>query len=216
MKFWRDWNQGLTEFEMEARVAAALLGGGILPTVYLMAADERIFKYKHAVARGKSVQSYAMLNLCARKWGLTVSITRFAFFGSVPGELRDRFQAAAQVNAALLDATRVGTTSAELFLAAKEAYAREGFAGEEQLHHQGGATGYIEREWVAAPNGTEVVVDSQVFAWNPSIRGGKVEDTVLLSDGSIELLTPTPDLPPLDSGANGQSYPATGILELEL
>jgi Xaa-Pro dipeptidase len=205
---------GLTEYEMEAQIAEGLLTRGILPSVYLMAADERILKYKHAVARGKRLEKYSMLNLCARKWGLTVSITRFAHFGPLPGELSERFRASAQVNAALLDATRVGAISADLFRVAADAYAREGFDGEEQLHHQGGATGYWEREWVATPGGNETVVDNQAFAWNPSIRGGKVEDTVLLRDGQIEILTPTPELPPLESSANGHSYPATGVLIL--
>jgi len=203
-----------TEFEMEGQVADALLRRGILPSVYLMAADERIYKYKHAVARGKTLEKYGMLNLCARKWGLTVSITRFAHFGALPSELEERFHAAAQVNAALLDASRVGATSAELFRVAADAYAREGFAGDEQMHHQGGATGYWEREWIATPDGSEKVVNNQAFAWNPSIRGGKVEDTVLLRDGKIELLTPTPELPALESSANGNSYPATGVLIL--
>lgn len=205
---------GDTEYVMEAQVAVELLRRGILPSVYLMAADERILKYKHAVARGKKIDKYAMINLCARKWGLTVSITRFAHFGPLPSELEDRFHAAAQVNAALLDASRVGATSAKLFSIAAEAYAREGFPGEEQLHHQGGATGYWEREWIATPEGTETVVNNQAFAWNPSVRGGKVEDTVLLRDGQIELLTPTPELPSLESSANGNSYPATGVLQL--
>ena len=205
---------GQTEYEMEAEVAAALLSRGILPSVYLMAADERILRYKHAVARGKKIDKYAMINLCARKWGLTLSITRFAHFGSLPSELEERFHAAAQVNAALLDASRVGATSAELFRAAKDAYAAQGFPGDEQLHHQGGATGYWEREWIATPEGAETVVNNQAFAWNPSVRGGKVEDTVLLRDGQIELLTPTPELPALASSANGNSYPATGVLIL--
>jgi len=205
---------GNTEYVMEAQVAVELLRRGILPSVYLMAADERILKYKHAVARGKKIDKYAMINLCARKWGLTVSITRFAHFGPLPSELEDRFHAAAQVNAALLDASRVGATSAELFRVAADAYAANGFPGEEQLHHQGGATGYWEREWIATPTGTETVVNNQAFAWNPSIRGGKVEDTVLLHDGKIELLTPTPELPVLESSANGNGYPATGVLIL--
>ena len=205
---------GQSEYEMEGQVASALLSRGILPSVYLMAADERILNYKHAVARGKRIDKYAMINLCARKWGLTLSITRFAHFGPLPSELDDRFHAAAQVNAALLDASRVGATSAELFRVAADAYAAQGFPGDEQLHHQGGATGYWEREWIATPEGTETVVSNQAFAWNPSIRGGKVEDTVLLHDGKIELLTPTPELPALASSANGNDYPATGVLQL--
>ena len=210
----RQLKPGMTEYEMEGQIADALLSRGILPSVYLLAVDERIYKYKHAVARGKTLEKYGMLNLCARKWGLTVSITRFAHFGALPSDLAERFHAAAQVNAALLDATRVGASSAELFRVAADAYAREGFAGDEQMHHQGGATGYWEREWIATPEGKEQVVDHQAFAWNPSVRGGKVEDTVLLHEGKIELLTPTPELPALESNANGNSYPATGVLIL--
>lgn len=206
--------QGQTEYSIEGQVAQALLSRGISPSVYLMAADLRIFKYKHAVARGAKLEKYGMINLCARRWGLSVSMTRFAHFGPLPGELVERFHASAEVNAALLDATRVGATAAELFGVAQEAYDRAGFTGDEQLHHQGGATGYWEREWVATPNGREQVVNNQAFAWNPSVRGGKVEDTVLLHDGQIEVLTATPELPVLTGSANGNSYPAADVLVL--
>jgi len=203
---------GQSEYDLEAITAASLLKHGILPSVYLYAADERIYKYKHAVARGAKVKSYAMLNLCSRKWGLAVSITRFVHFGALPEELASRFKSAAQVNAALLDATRVGATSAELFKVAQDAYAAEGYPGEERFHHQGGPTGYGEREWVATPNGTEAVVNNQAFAWNPSIRGGKAEDTVVLRDGRIEWLTATPELPVIEASVNGKTYPAAGVL----
>jgi Xaa-Pro dipeptidase len=164
------------------------------------------------VARGARLKSYGMLNLCTRKWGLAISITRFVHFGKLPDELASRFTSAAQVNAALLDASRVGATSAQLFKVAQDAYAAEGYPGEERFHHQGGPTGYGEREWVATPNGAEVVVNNQAFAWNPSIRGGKAEDTVVLRDGKIELLTSTPELPVIEAVVNGTAYPAAGVL----
>jgi Xaa-Pro dipeptidase len=204
---------GLSEFDLEAITAGGLLRRGILPSVALYAVDERILKYKHAVPRGKRLKQYGMLNLCSRKWGLAISITRFIHFGSLPAELADRFNAAAQVNAALLNATRAGATSAELFNVAQSAYARQGFPGEERNHHQGGATGYGEREWIATPNGTEVVVENQAFAWNPSIQGGKVEDTVILHNGVIENLTATPELPVLSEAiVDGSTYAAAGVL----
>jgi Xaa-Pro dipeptidase len=203
---------GMSEYDLEAMTAANLLKRGIQPSVYLYAVDERITKYKHAVARGAKLQKYAMLNLCSRKWGLAISITRFLHFGALPAELGARFKSAAQVNAALLDATKVGATSAELFKVAQAAYAAEGFPGEERFHHQGGPTGYGEREWVATPNGKETVVNNQAFAWNPSIRGGKAEDTVILRDGKIEWLTATPELPVIDAEVNGKVYPAAGVL----
>jgi antitoxin VapB len=203
---------GLSEYDLEAITEAGLLRRGILPSVALYAVDDRILKYKHAVPRGRRLKQYGMLNLCARKWGLVISITRFIHFGELPGELAARFKSAAQVNAALLDATRVGATSAELFRVAQAAYAAEGYPGEEKFHHQGGPAGYGEREWVATPNGTETVVNNQAFAWNPSIRGGKTEDTVLLRDGKIEWLTATPELPIIQASANGTVYPAAGVL----
>jgi antitoxin VapB len=203
---------GLSEYDLEALTAANLLKRGIQPSVYLFAVDERIYKYKHAVARGKRLKQYGMLNLCSRKWGLAISITRFVHFGPLPDELEARFKSAAQVNAALLDASCVGATSAELFQVAHAAYAAEGFPGEEKFHHQGGPTGYGEREWVATPNGTEVVVNNQAFAWNPSIRGGKTEDTVILRNGNIEWLTATRELPEIEATANGKVYPAAGVL----
>ena len=204
---------GQSEYDMEAITEAGLLRRGIFPSVALYAVDERIFKYKHAVPRGRRLKQYGMLNLCSRKWGLAISITRFIHFGTLPEGLGARFNAAAYVNASLLNATHVGATSAELFKVAQDAYAAHGFPGEERFHHQGGPTGYWEREWVATPEGTEAVQNNQAFAWNPSIRGGKVEDTVILHDGVIENLTSTPELPVIsDAIVEGSTYAAAGIL----
>ena len=203
---------GLSEYDLEAITTANLFRRGILPSVHLYAVDERIFKYKHAVPRGARLKSYGMLNLCARKWGLVISITRFIHFGALSAELAARFESAARVNAALLDATKVGATAAGLFRVAQEAYAAEGFPGEERFHHQGGPTGYGEREWVATPNGAQIVLDNQAFAWNPSIRGGKTEDTVILRNGKIEWLTATPELPVIEAKVNGTVYPSAGVL----
>jgi antitoxin VapB len=203
---------GMSEYDLEALTTAGLFRRGILPSVALYAVDDRILKYKHAVPRGHRLKQYGMLNLCSRKWGLVISITRFIHFGEVPAELGARFVSAAKVNAALLDATRVGATSGNLFRAAQAAYAAEGYSGEERFHHQGGPTGYNEREWVATPAGTEILVDNQAFAWNPSIRGGKTEDTVILSGGKIEYLTATPELPVIEATVNGKVYLSAGVL----
>ncbi len=203
---------GVTEFEMEARLSAMLLAKGILPTVLLMGVDDRIYKFKHAVAHGAVLQKYGMLNLCSRRWGLVISITRFVHFGAPSAELQDRFAAAAAANAALLDATREGATSAHLFSVVKESYAKSGFAGEEELHHQGGPTGYLGREWVATPTGQQKVVNNQAFAWNPSVQGGKVEDTVLLKNGKIEGMTSTSSLPVVTTTVNGTAYQSAGLL----
>ena len=203
---------GVTEHEISAMTASRLIQKAILPSVLLMAADDRILKYKHALPRGGHLERFGMVNLCARKWGLVISMTRFVHFGSMPQALTDGFEVAAKVNAALLHATREGATSAQLFAVAKYAYAAAGLPGTEELHHQGGATGYGEREWVATPNGTEIVLNRQAFAWNPSAQGGKVEDTVLLQNGEIEVLTETTEFPAVETVMGGKSYSSAGVL----
>jgi Xaa-Pro dipeptidase len=203
---------GVTERTMAARIASGLRERGIEPSVLLMAADDRILRYKHAVAQNAALKHFGMLNLCSRRWGLCISITRFVHFGPMPQSLQDAFAAAAQVNARLLAATKVGASAAELFATAADAYASLGYPGEELRHHQGGATGYGEREWLATPAGKERVVNSQAYAWNPSVNGGKVEDTVLLRDGKIELLTSTPDLPAVSTTAGDLAVHSAGVL----
>jgi antitoxin VapB len=203
---------GMTEATMQAMVAERLLAQRILPSVFLMATDRRIRSYRHAAPRDGVLERFGMLNLCGRRWDLAISITRFVYFGAMPVELEEKFSAVANVNARLLEATREGTISDALFTAAQKTYAEQGFAGEEQMHHQGGATGYAEREWIARPSGTERVLDNQAFAWNPSLQGAKVEDTVILRQGIIERLTSTPDLPVVATNCNGNVYQSAGVL----
>jgi antitoxin VapB len=203
---------GMTERAMAARVASGLLERGIEPSVLLIAADDRILRYKHAVTQNATLHHFGMLNLCSRRWGLCISITRFVHFGAMPQALQDAFGVAAQVNARLLAATKAGASAAELFRVAADSYTGLGHPGEELRHHQGGATGYAEREWLVTPAGTERVVNNQAFAWNPSVAGGKAEDTVLLRDGTIELLTPTPDLPVVSTRAGERTVESAGVL----
>ena len=203
---------GVDEYEMQARVSEPLLRKGIFPTVLLMAVDERILNYKHAVPRGAKLERFGMVNLCTRKWGLAISITRFVHFGPPPSELANGFRIAEQVNAALLDASKPGASSAELYAVAANAYAAAGAPGEEVLHHQGGTAGYSERGWLATPSGTQKLTAIEAVAWNPSARGGKVEDTVIVSGETQETLTATPSLPTVETVLSGRTYVSAGIL----
>ncbi len=203
---------GVSEREMAARVSYELLRVGIEPSVLLMAVDDRIGRYKHALPYNGRLKKYGMLNLCARSGGLSVSLTRYVHFGAMPDELAARFDAAARVHAALLHATREGKNSGECFDVAGDAYAACGFAGEQYNHHQGGATGYLEREWLARPGGTEAPLAPEAFAWNPSIRGAKAEETVLLHSNGVEPITLCDSLPRVETVADGEIYLSSGVL----
>lgn len=205
---------GVSEDEMAARISADLLAQHITPSVLLMGTDERIFRYKHAVPRKGVLRKYGMLNFCARRNGLVVSITRFVHFGAVAAELAANFERAAHINAQMLHASREGATSAALFAVAARGYASAGFPDEITKHHQGGPCGYLERDWVAKPGGTQTIQSAQGLAWNPSLQGAKAEDTALLRDGSIEILTATPELPVIETEVGGVVYRSAGVLSV--
>lgn len=186
---------GMSEYQIAATVSSETLARGIQPIVNLVATDERIYRYRHPLPTDKKLDKYAMLVLCGRKWGLVCSITRLIHFGPLPENLQERILAAAQVNAALIEATRPLRSLGEIFAQGQETYTRLGYPDEWQKHHQGGMTGYEPREFLAVPGSQEVVVEGQAFAWNPSISGAKVEDTILVGANGNKIITLTPSLP---------------------
>lgn len=208
----RNIEPGMTEFELEAITAAELWKYGILPTVFLTAVDERIRNYRHAVPGGAVLKQYAMINVVAEKWGMPVAITRFVHFGELPPELKDKFERTAIVNARYQIATRPGVVMADIFEQCKQWYAEVGYEGEWKKHHQGGAIGYDDREYVIWPGNPNVVQVNQPFAWNPTITGSKVEDTILVQEDGFEVLTASGNWPVIDVIIDDKNYPQPGVL----
>lgn len=195
---------GMREHQVAAVLGAELLGRGAFPVVTLVAADERAFDYRHPLPTDRQVERHAMLVVCARKWGLIVSITRLVHFGALPPELRCKHDAVTKVDAAFIANSIPGARVSDIFRAGVEAYAAAGFPDEWRLHHQGGPTGYVGREFRATMASDHVVADNQAFAWNPSIAGTKSEDTIIATPHGPEVISPTPALPALDVEAAGR------------
>jgi hypothetical protein len=124
-------------------------------------------------------------------------------FGALPPELRKRVNASAQVTAAFLGATRPGVRAGDILEMAGKWYAENGFPGELELHHQGGAIGYAEREWIAFPGSRELVHDHQAFAWNPIVQGALSFDTFIVCKDRLENINEVPGWPviPVKAGA---------------
>jgi Xaa-Pro aminopeptidase len=186
---------GQTEYEIASRLAFEAERQGVQAIVNLIATDERIYSYRHPLPTAKKLDRYAMLILCGRQAGLICSLSRLVHFGPLPDELRQKAAACAKVDAEFIKSTRPGRTLGEIFENAVSAYAAQGFPGEWQKHHQGGASGYEPREYLALPGSPDRVSSGQAYAWNPSITGYKSEDTILVGEDHNEILTEMPDWP---------------------
>lgn len=188
---------GQSEYEL-----ASLMGGeaqklGIQPIVNLIATDERAMRYRHPLPTNKKLERYAMLVLSGRWHGLVCSVSRLVKFGKLPDEMAHRIRATAQVNAAFIAHSRPGATLSDLLAHGKAAYAATGFPDEWHHHHQGGVIGYEPREYLATSGAVDVLAAGQALAWNPTIAGAKMEDSILVGEEGPQILTTT-DLWPVE------------------
>jgi len=206
---------GLTENAIAGMVAEELYSLSVTPVVLLIAADDRIERFRHPINANTKVGKCVMVVSCGRRSGLIVSCTRIVHFGKLPAELRRKHDAVLKVDAALNLSTRVGEEIGSVLKAGIDAYREVGFGDEWKMHHQGGPTGYSPREFRAMPDERRKVVRNQAFAWNPSIAGTKSEDTILVKDDGIEFLSrPRRDWPMIEVEHRGEVVKREDILVL--
>src|SRR5262249_37248162 len=148
----------------------------------LVAADDRVARFRHPIPTHRRVEWKLMLVVCAQRHGLIVAMTRLVHFGRGPPGLARKHAAGWAGDEGLVDATRPGTTWASVLAAGIRAYRAEGFAREWKLHHQGGPMGYECRDFCVTPSSKGRVAPLQMVGWNPSITGTKSEDTILSAD----------------------------------
>lgn len=205
---------GQSEFEIAEILRHEFAAAKMTSVVTLVAADDRIAGFRHPIPTANKWKKTLLLVTCAKRNGLIVSLSRIVCSGEVPHDVKRKTDATAYVNSCFQDATRPGRSGSELYAVAAAAYAEQGFADEIDRHHQGGAAGYKTREWVAHPQCDETVQLDQAFAWNPSITGTKVEDTCLVTENGVEILTPSPEFPQIRSNVNGREYFSHGIMTI--
>ncbi len=197
----------LTEREAGAELALRCRRRGLFPGVLLAAGGERQKLHRHPLPTDAALGRHALLAVTAERDGLHVSLTRLVSFGPVPAELDGLVRAAAGVDAAILAASRPGATLGDLLEVAAAAYADRGFPEEWRRHHQGGLTGYKGREVFAVPGEEAPLPACCAVAWNPSIAGGaKSEDTAIVSEDGLEIVTRTPLLREIE--VDGLARPA--------
>lgn len=205
---------GMTEYEVAGRLAAACRARGGTGIVNLVASDERIADYRHPLPTDKPIDKYVMLVLSMRRQGLVAALTRLIHFGALPSVLRDKSRAVAEVDAKLILGTRPGCTMSEMFALARQAYRDAGYPEAIEQHHQGGSIAYKSREILAQPDNDTVIARQQAFAWNPSIRGVKSEDTMLVGPDGPEVVTKTAGWPTWEITVADQVLTRPAILEV--
>jgi Xaa-Pro aminopeptidase len=180
-----DW----TERNLAGAAAEALWSRGIHPTLTLAGGERRLPLYGHVTPTGERLGGRAMLVVCARQHGLYANMTRFVQFRPPTAEEQTRAAVVAQIEAVAWRGSRPGAVLADIHQAIVAEYAAQGYAGAQDRLHQGGTTGYLSREVVARPGALTAIEANTALAWNPSLFGQKIEDTILATEQGLEILT---------------------------
>ncbi len=208
-----------TEREIAADLGYRLAARGIDAPLRLVGGEERAPAYRHFTPTDRTIGGYAVISVCARRCGLWVSATRTVAHDP-PDWLADRHRAVCRVDATAISNTREwldGGTAGDVFEAIIQAYDAVGHPEEWKRHHQGGATGYAPREWVATPGDHTRIRGPLGVAWNPTIQGAKSEDSVLVTEQEIEVVTATGEWPTneVEPVTGGESIVRHDVLRLD-
>jgi Xaa-Pro dipeptidase len=205
--------KGEKESEVVGRLCKELWKDRIDPITLMSAADDRVAHFRHPIPTERKIKKYLMVSVCARKWGLIVSLTRFIYFGRLPKELRRKYEANVFIDCSIMAHTRPGIPAKEVLQKGIDAYREKGYPDEWKLHHQGGSIGYTGRDYRASFKTPDLVQENQAFTWNPSITGTKSEDTILATSKGPEMITPPILYPTLKLKVENISFTRPLILE---
>ncbi len=200
----RRWRPGALDTDVAADIVKHIEAVGGDAPVVLVGADERVSRFRHPVALGSETKSLVMAVLVARRHGLHVALTRYVASGPTP-QLAANLAVVQQIHRRALEAARPGETYGDLYSTLDEAYRAAGHVNGWEHHYQGGPIGYGQREFEIAPCQTNSawwsvpIAAGTAVAINPSLAGGaKDEDTFLVTDNGLELITTTGDWPTAD------------------
>ena len=207
--------KGEKESAVVGRLCKELWKDRIDPITLMSAADDRISNFRHPIPTEKKVEKYLMVSVNARKWGLIVSLTRFVYFGKLPEELREKYEANVFIDCTMMAHTRPGIPAREVLQKGIDAYKEKGYPEEWKLHHQGGSIGYTGRDYRVHLKTPDLIQENQGFTWNPSITGTKSEDTILGTSKGPEMITRPILYPTLSMEVGGISFTRPNILEKE-
>lgn len=189
---------GMTEFDIQASFSERLISSEVMPFLILIGSDERLYKYRHPIPTDKKIERYVMVVVCGLRDGLIAACTRFVHFGSLSEDLIRAREIILEIDSRMILSSRPGKSYSEILREEAETFMSYGHEDEWHNHHQGGPLGYEGRYFLVTPYTEHVIQKDNAIAWNPSIRGFKSEDTIIVEEESNKVATYDEDWPSIE------------------
>lgn len=205
---------GDSEIKIAGRLGAAMWENGLDPVLYLVCADERIYKYRHGIPTMKKLDKYLMVSCNCRYKGMVTKITRSLYFGKTPNELQKQYLQTLEIENTLACLTQPGVDDIEALNMARSMYESFSYKDMWTAHHQGGPQGYTNGYYLISPQCHSIIQKNQVYGYNPSITGTKTEDAFIVTGEKPLYVTYPVSFPKIECETGGYTFVRPGILEM--
>ena len=132
------------------------------------------------------------------KWGLITSITRLVHFGKLTREILNARNIITNIDAEMILSSRPGIKYSDIFINEISKFKENGLENEWVNHHQGGPTGYEGRYFLTTQQSKGAIEENHAIAWNPSMRGFKSEDTIIVGKEKNLIITEDKNWPRIE------------------
>lgn len=203
---------GDMELDIVGRINNALWKRNIDTVLYLVAGDDRIYKYRHCIPTENRIKKYMMVSCNARYKGLITKITRFVHFGEPDASLLKQYADTVEVENRMIAATQIGVSDLVPLQTAIAAYEELGYHDMWKVHHQGGPQGYTNGYYLITSEVNGVVCPNQCYCYNPSMTGTKTEDAFIVTKEGPLMITRPISYPKIKSKIGDVEIERPGIL----
>lgn len=206
---------GDSELKIAGGLSGAMWANGIEPVLFLVCADERIYRYRHAIPTENKLNKYLMISCNARYKGMITRITRCLHIGKPANELLEQHNRTLEIENRMALISKPGVDDLEAYKLAVSMYEDFGYGDMWKRHHQGGPQGYENCYYLITPQKHEIIQKNRIYGFNPSITGTKTEDAIIITDDAPVFVTNPVIFPKEECRIDGHTFVRPGILVIE-
>ena len=206
--------RGMTESEVAGELSHRLIRRMIVPVRIQVCADGRNARFRHGTYGEDPIESYVALTCLARRWGLTMGVSRTVAFESPPEELTAAWKKVVLMHATGQFFSRNGSVVSDVWGKVHRIYEKFGLSREWQQADQADVVGFSPSEQQVTPECSFVLQAPTAIFWHPSVGPAMVGDTVLVQDSSVEFLTSRRSWPKLIVHVRNRPVTCPGVLTI--
>lgn len=210
----RSLTSGREESEVAGELAHRMMKHGMQPHRIQVIGDGRGQRYRHWSHSQTPIHKYCTISAIGCYQGLHVGAARTVCFGDPPADLLKAYEQTAFVAATGMFFSQEGWELFEVWNRVQRIYEKTGVPDEWRLADQADVAEYEYGGIPLMPTSEFKLAPGTPMFWHPSVGPVLMGDSILITEGGVEILTPARDWPVVPVSVKGTEVDVPGILML--